>query len=69
MLRHEFRPGRLVVGLALAAAGAVFAGDAAGWWQTPWFVMIPLVAGGMVLGGVTSAVARGMRSRRGGEAQ
>ncbi|MFC9279320.1 hypothetical protein [Streptomyces collinus] len=69
MPRHEFRPGRLVVGLSLTAAGAVFAGDAAGWWQTPWFVMIPLVVGGLVLGGVTSAVARGMRSRRGSESQ
>ena len=44
MLRHDFRPGKLVAGLFLTAAGVVYLGDAGNAWQTPWFVVIPLVA-------------------------
>ena len=66
MLRHEFQPGKLVAGLFLTAAGAVYAGDAAGLWNTPWFAAIPLVTGGLCLAGVTAAVTRGIRRRRGG---
>ncbi|MFI2202376.1 hypothetical protein ACH47Z_16675 [Streptomyces sp. NPDC020192] len=65
MLRHEFQPGRLVAGLFLTAAGTVFAGDAGGLWETPWFAIVPLVAGGLLLAGVTGGVARAIR-RRGG---
>ncbi|MFJ9813912.1 hypothetical protein ACIRU3_01325 [Streptomyces sp. NPDC101151] len=67
MLRHEFQPGRLVAGLFLTAAGAAYAGDAAGLWDTPWFAVIPLVAVGLFLAGVTAAVTRGIRRRRGAE--
>ncbi|MCZ0987417.1 hypothetical protein [Streptomyces diastatochromogenes] len=66
MLRHEFQPGKLVAGLFLTAAGVVYAGDAAGLWSTPWFAAIPLVTGGLCLAGVTAAVTRGIRRRRGG---
>ena len=66
MLRHEFQPGKLVAGIFLTAAGAAYAGDAAGLWNTPWFVAIPLVTGGLCLAGVTAAVTRGIRRRRGG---
>ncbi|MFF7971702.1 hypothetical protein [Streptomyces sp. NPDC007905] len=69
MLRHEFQPGRLVAGLFLTAAGAVYAGDAAGLWDTPWFGIVPLVVGGLCLAGVTAAVTRGIRRRRGAESQ
>ncbi|MFF1548289.1 hypothetical protein [Streptomyces sp. NPDC058291] len=65
MLRHEFRPGRLVAGAAFVVAGVVFAGDAGGLWETPWFVMIPVVVGGLCLAGVAGAVARAVRRRRG----
>ncbi|ARP71887.1 hypothetical protein LK07_21335 [Streptomyces pluripotens] len=64
MLRHEFQPGKLVAGLSLTAAGVVYAGDAGGLWETPWFVIVPLVVGGLFLAGVTAALARGVR--RGG---
>ncbi|MEU1407419.1 hypothetical protein ABZ471_34610 [Streptomyces sp. NPDC005728] len=67
MLRHEFQPGKLVAGLFLAAAGVVYAGDAAGLWDTPWFAVVPLVAGGLFLAGVAAVVARGLRRRRGTE--
>ncbi|MFI8240824.1 hypothetical protein ACIF83_26705 [Streptomyces sp. NPDC085866] len=67
MLRHEFQPGKLVAGLFLTATGAVYAGDAAGLWNTPPFMGVPLVAGGLVLAGVAAAVTRGIRRRHGAE--
>ncbi|MET7286083.1 hypothetical protein [Streptomyces sp. NPDC005573] len=63
MLRHEVQPGRLVGGLFLAATGVIFAGDASGWWETPWFAVIPLVVGGLCLAGVAAAGARSLRGR------
>ncbi|MFJ9540395.1 hypothetical protein ACIRPX_24420 [Streptomyces sp. NPDC101225] len=64
MLRHEFQPGRLVAGFFLATAGVVFAGDAGGLWETPWFAVIPMVVGGLCLGGAAGVVSRGIRRRR-----
>ncbi|MEW2167539.1 hypothetical protein AB0912_31735 [Streptomyces sp. NPDC007084] len=64
MPRHEFQPGKLVAGLALTAAGVVFAGDAAGWWSAPWFVMIPVVVGGLCLAGAVASVTQAIRGRR-----
>ncbi|MDX3307773.1 hypothetical protein ACWGH3_37110 [Streptomyces sp. NPDC054884] len=65
MLRHDFRPGRLVAGAAFVLAGVLFAGDAGSLWQTPWFVLIPLVTGGLCLAGATGVTARSIRRRRG----
>ncbi|MFJ1806661.1 MULTISPECIES: hypothetical protein [unclassified Streptomyces] len=65
MLRHEFRPGRLVAGAFFTLAGVIYAGDAGGLWETPWFVMIPVVMAGLCLAGATGVVARGIRRRRG----
>ncbi|MFB7506740.1 hypothetical protein [Streptomyces broussonetiae] len=67
MLRHEFQPGRLVAGLCFTAAGAVCAGDAGGLWETPWFAIVPLVVGGLVLAGITAGVTRAIRRRGGAE--
>ncbi|GHE10708.1 hypothetical protein [Streptomyces alanosinicus] len=67
MLRHEFQPGRLVAGLFLTATAALFAGDAGGLWETPWFVVAPLVVGGLCLATVTAMVTRGIRRRGGTE--
>ncbi|MFF8405835.1 hypothetical protein ACF06P_29920 [Streptomyces sp. NPDC015684] len=69
MLRHEFEPGKLVAGLFLIAAGVVYAGDAGGLWETPWFAIVPLVVGGLCLAGATAVVARGMRRRGGAESR
>ena len=65
MLRHEFQPGRLVAGAFLTLAGVVYAGDAGGAWETPWFAVIPLVVGGLCLADAVAAVTRGIRRRRG----
>ncbi|MGW2462241.1 hypothetical protein ACWC2M_24935 [Streptomyces sp. NPDC001761] len=67
MLRHEFQPGKLVTGLFLTATAVVFAGDAGGLWETPWFAVVPLVVGGLCLAGVTAALTRGIRRRGGAE--
>lgn len=64
MLRHEFQPGKLVAGVFLTAVGVVYAGDAGGAWQTPWFVAVPLVVGGLCLAGVVAVVDRAVRRRR-----
>ncbi|MET8942228.1 hypothetical protein ABZX30_01195 [Streptomyces sp. NPDC004542] len=66
MLRHEFQPGRLVAGLFLTVAGAMYAGDAGDAWDTPWFAGIPVVVGGLCLAGAVGTVARAVRRRRGG---
>lgn len=65
MLRHEFQPGRLVAGFFVALAGVIYAGDAGGTWETPWFVVIPVVTGGLCLAGAVGLLARGIRRRRG----
>lgn len=64
MLRHEFQPGRLVAGAFLAAAGVVFLGDASGAWEAPWFVIVPIVNGGLCLAAVTGLLARAIRRGR-----
>ncbi|WP_460068664.1 hypothetical protein [Streptomyces sp. YKOK-I1] len=64
MLRHEFQPGRLVAGAFFTLAGVIYAGDAGGLWETPWFAVIPLVVVGLFLAGVTGVAARSLRRRR-----
>ncbi|MER7570494.1 hypothetical protein [Streptomyces sp. NPDC126514] len=64
MLRHEFQPGRLVAGAFLTLAGVIYAGDAGGAWETPWFVVIPVVLAGLFLAGAVAIVARAIRRRR-----
>ena len=64
MLRHEFQPGKLVIGLFLVAAGVAYVGDAGGLWVTEWFAAIPLVVAGLVLAGVVAGVNGAIRRRR-----
>ncbi|MFF5494885.1 hypothetical protein [Streptomyces aquilus] len=64
MLRHEFRPGRLVAGFFLTLAGVIYAGDAGGAWETPWFAIIPVVTAGLCLAGATALAGRAIRRRR-----
>jgi drug/metabolite transporter (DMT)-like permease len=64
VLRHEFQPGKLVAGLFLALAGVVYAGDAGGLWDTPWFAIFPLVVGGLCLAGAVAFLTRTLRRRR-----
>lgn len=63
MLRHEFHPGKLVLGLFLLIAAIAYAGDAGGAWDTPWFVAFPLLMAGLLLAGAAAAVSYGIRGR------
>ncbi|SPF04991.1 hypothetical protein SMA5143A_5793 [Streptomyces sp. MA5143a] len=64
MLRHEFQPGKLVGGLFVTAAGVIYLGDAAGAWQTPWFVVLPLTFGGLCLAGAVAFIHHAIRGHR-----
>ncbi|KUN26339.1 hypothetical protein AQJ23_14285 [Streptomyces antibioticus] len=64
MLRHEFRPGKLIAGFFLALAGIIYAGDAGGAWETPWFAIIPVVTAGLCLAGAVGLLTRSVRRRR-----
>ncbi|MFB7597655.1 hypothetical protein [Streptomyces sp. NPDC056160] len=64
MLLHEFQPGKLVAGACLVGAAVAYAGDADGLWETPWFVAVPVVVGGLCLAGAVGAVDRTVRRRR-----
>lgn len=63
MLRHEFHPGKLVLGLFLLMTALAYAGDAGGLWDTPWFVAFPLMLAGLLLGGAAAAVSYGIRGK------
>ncbi|WAU85383.1 hypothetical protein O1Q96_40200 [Streptomyces sp. Qhu-G9] len=65
MLRHEFQPGRLVAGFFLTLTGVVYAGDAGGLWETPWFAVIPLTSAGLCLAALAGSAAHGLRRQRG----
>ena len=65
MLRHEFQPGRLVAGVVLTVAAVLYAGDAGGAWDTPWFVMVPVVTGGLCLAGAVGFLTGRIRRHRG----
>ncbi|MGQ4386428.1 hypothetical protein [Streptomyces sp. SAS_270] len=64
MLRHEFQPGKLIAGLSFALAGTIYAGDAGGAWETPWFAVIPLVTAGLCLASAAAFLTHMIRRRR-----
>ncbi|CAL9447446.1 hypothetical protein [Streptomyces sp. enrichment culture] len=61
---HEFQPGKLVAGATLVAAAVLFLGDSGGAWETPWFVLFPVVGGGLCLAGSVALVTGRIRRRR-----
>ncbi|GAA3073324.1 hypothetical protein GCM10017562_46250 [Streptomyces roseofulvus] len=63
MLLHEFRPGRLVVGLAALGLAGAYGGDLAGWWAVPWWLAVPVMCGALGLAGLLTWVAYGLRRR------
>jgi hypothetical protein len=62
--RHDFRPGKLIAGLAVLTAALLYAGDAGGSWHTPWYMAFPVVFGGLFLSGVVSWTHYRIRRRR-----
>ncbi|MFJ6573085.1 hypothetical protein ACIQNU_37325 [Streptomyces sp. NPDC091292] len=64
MLRHEFQPGRLIAGVALLGAGVLYALDGPLGWSVPWFVVGPVVVGGLCLAAVASGAVAAVRHAR-----
>ncbi|MFJ8001022.1 hypothetical protein ACIQ7D_28500 [Streptomyces sp. NPDC096310] len=64
MLLHEFRPGRLIVGLTALAVSAAYVGDAADAGPTPWFVAFPMMFWGLFLAAVVTWCHYRIRRRR-----
>ncbi|MFE5510221.1 MULTISPECIES: hypothetical protein [unclassified Streptomyces] len=63
MLLHEFRPGRLVVGLTALAVAALYAGDAVGAWAAAWYAVVPVLSGGLAAAAVATWVSYRIRRR------
>ncbi|GHF47598.1 hypothetical protein GCM10010218_31250 [Streptomyces mashuensis] len=64
MRRHEFDPGKLLVGLVLLAGGLAYFGRADGWWTFPFFLAVPIMLATFCVGGALSALAFAARRRR-----
>ncbi|MBZ4323125.1 hypothetical protein [Streptomyces huiliensis] len=64
MRRHEFEPGKLVVGLVLLGGGLAYLAAAAGRWHFPAFVLLPALVGGLCLAGAVSSVGFLVRRHR-----
>ncbi|MFI1970414.1 hypothetical protein [Streptomyces cinnamoneus] len=64
MPRHDFDPGKLVLGLVLLGGCAAYLAAAAGWWHFPSYAVLPALAAGFCLAGVASALAYAVRRRR-----
>ncbi|MFF6907830.1 hypothetical protein ACFY9Q_18050 [Streptomyces sp. NPDC012389] len=64
MLRHEFRPGRAVAGLAMLALAGGYAADAAGAWEVPWTFFLAVFLGGLWLATTATWTAYMLRRRR-----
>ncbi|MCH0542249.1 hypothetical protein I3F58_22390 [Streptomyces sp. MUM 203J] len=64
MRRHEFRPGRLLAGATALAVAVVYAADAAGDPNVPWFAAFPILVGGLTLAAIASFVSYRVRLRR-----
>ncbi|MFI1013686.1 hypothetical protein [Streptomyces sp. NPDC020965] len=63
-IAHEFSPGRAVQGVAALTATLLYAGDAGDLWQIPWFVVLPVVFGGLALAGAVTFAHQDVRRRR-----
>ncbi|MBH1935983.1 hypothetical protein I5Q34_17195 [Streptomyces sp. AV19] len=66
MRRHDFEPGRLVVGLVLLGGGLAYLLEAAGRWHFPAYALLPALVGGLCLGGAVPSIGYLVRRRRGG---
>ncbi|GAA0484292.1 hypothetical protein ABZ951_29155 [Streptomyces sp. NPDC046215] len=64
MRRHEFEPGKLVVGLVLLACGGAYLAAAHGSWHFPAFVLLPVLGAGFCVAGLVSSLALVVRRHR-----
>ncbi|GGP60653.1 hypothetical protein [Streptomyces abikoensis] len=64
MARHDFEPGRLVIGLVLLGGGLAYLAAADGRWHIPSYLLLPVLAGGFCLAGLVSSLTFSVRRRR-----
>lgn len=64
MLRHEFQPGRAILGLTFLGTAGLYAADATGSWDIPWWALIPVVCAGLGLASFAGLIAYSVRRRR-----
>ncbi|MGP4003118.1 hypothetical protein [Streptomyces sp. 8N706] len=64
MRGHEFEPGKLIAGIVLLVAAVIRALDAAGEWETPVWVLVPVVVVGLSLAGLASFLSYAYTARR-----
>ncbi|MFE9252128.1 hypothetical protein [Streptomyces sp. NPDC007088] len=62
-MRHEVQPGRLFLGLTFVAVALVYAGDAGGVWESPWWLGAPVLAVGVLLAVGAVSVTYAVRGR------
>ncbi|MBF6044307.1 hypothetical protein GO001_03605 [Streptomyces sp. NRRL B-1677] len=64
MRRHDFEPGKLVIGLVLLVCAGAYLGAAHGDLHFPSYALLPVLVAGFCLAGVVSFVAFAVRRRR-----
>ncbi|MEW2575879.1 hypothetical protein [Streptomyces syringium] len=64
MRRHDFEPGKLVIGLVLLGGCAAYLAAAAGRWHFPAYVLLPALGIALCVSGMVSALAVSVRRRR-----
>lgn len=62
--RHDFEPGRLLIGLLLLGGCLAYLGAAGGWWRFPTYLLLPVLAAGLCLAGLLSSLTYAIRRRR-----
>ncbi|MGW1072978.1 hypothetical protein [Streptomyces sp. NPDC002537] len=65
MRRHDFEPGKLVVGLMLLGGCFAYLAAAHGSWHFPSYALLPALGVGFCLAGLASSLALLVRRRRG----
>ncbi|WP_435246281.1 hypothetical protein [Streptomyces sp. NRRL F-5630] len=63
-MRTEFRPGRLVLGLGFLLAAALYLADLVDSDGLPWWTVLPLAGGALVLAGMAGLLGYGVRRAR-----
>lgn len=64
MPRHDFEPGKLVVGLVLLGGCLAYLAAAGGRWDFPSYLLLPVMVAGFCVAGAVSALAFAVRRHR-----
>ncbi|GHG65580.1 hypothetical protein [Streptomyces griseocarneus] len=64
MWRHDFEPGKVVVGLVLIGGCLAYLAAAGGWWHFPSYLLLPVMAVGFCVAGTVSSLVFAVRRHR-----